>query len=55
MQKEGVSINKSIWGASIFGTAIFIIMGLLGGWAFTYPPDNDILDVLISDEKYCFL
>ncbi len=49
MQKEGVSINRSIWGASILGTALFVIMGLFGGWAFKYPPNTNILDVLIRN------
>ncbi|ELR19214.1 uncharacterized protein ACA1_263840 [Acanthamoeba castellanii str. Neff] len=48
-KKEGVSINRSIWGASILGTSLFIVMGLFGGWAFKYPPNTNILDVLISN------
>lgn len=27
-------------------------MGLFGGWAFKYPPNTNILDVLISNAKY---
>lgn len=50
-KKEGVSINWSVWGASLLGTLIFVTVGLLGGWAFQYPPNTDILNVLISNQN----
>jgi len=50
-EKEGVSINWSVWGASLLGTLIFVTVGLLGGWAFQYPPNTDILNVLISNQN----
>jgi hypothetical protein len=47
-KKEGVSINRSIWGSAIVGTSLFILMGLFGAWTFKYPLNANILDVLIS-------
>jgi len=50
-KKEGVSINRSIWGSSLVATALFIVVGLIGGWAFPFPPHNDILNVLIGNDN----
>jgi len=46
-KKEGVSINKSLWGASLLSTSLFIIIGIMGAWCYEFDNDGqDLLDVI---------
>jgi len=48
-KKEGVSINKSLWGASILSTSLFIVIGIMGAWSYNFNNDGqDLLDVINS-------
>jgi hypothetical protein len=50
-KREDVSINKSVWYSSGVGTFIFVILGIFGGWAFDFPNNNDILDVINTKSR----
>lgn len=42
MQRREVSINKTVWLATIVSTVLFVIIGWLGALAFSLPPDGSV-------------
>ncbi|RKP12372.1 hypothetical protein BJ684DRAFT_1466, partial [Piptocephalis cylindrospora] len=49
-KKPSVGISSSIWTASIVSTAIYFVIGILGGMSFAMPNDSNILSVLNSPD-----
>jgi hypothetical protein len=46
LQKPGVSVNKSIWGAAWIATTTFFVLGYFGALSYHFPADGDILSML---------
>ena len=46
-KKSHVSINRTIWASTTLCTLLYIIFGLFGALAFSYPP-ADMLSMLAS-------
>ena len=46
-KKPSVSVNKTIWYSGIASTVMYVLMGLLGAWAYPHANPN-ILNVLVS-------
>eukprot|EP01114_Cavostelium_apophysatum_P016131 TRINITY_DN4539_c0_g1_i7.p1 TRINITY_DN4539_c0_g1~~TRINITY_DN4539_c0_g1_i7.p1 ORF type:complete len:421 (-),score=88.62 TRINITY_DN4539_c0_g1_i7:615-1877(-) len=44
---ENVSISKSVWTATGTATVFYILIGLLGAWAFDFAANQDLLDVIV--------
>jgi len=48
-KKEEVSINKSLWGASILSTLLFVIIGIMGSTCYQFSDKGqDLLNVINS-------
>jgi len=54
-KKREVSVNKSLWSATIIASVTFFILGYLGALSFHFPSDGDILSVInTSDQANAF-
>lgn len=45
-KKREVSVNKSIWTATIVATTTFFVLGFFGALSYHFPPNGDILSVI---------
>lgn len=50
-KKRNVSVNWSIWSASIIATIVFLLLGYFGALSYHFPRDGDILSVINSSPQ----
>jgi hypothetical protein len=50
-KKREVSVDKSIWSATLIATTTFFLLGYMGALAFHFPDNGDILSVINNSKE----
>jgi hypothetical protein len=50
-KKRDVSVDKSVWSATLIATTTFFLLGYLGALAFHFPANGDILSVINNSKE----
>jgi amino acid permease len=53
-KRPGVVVNRVVWTSSSVSTCFYVILGLLGAWAYPNQTDSNILNVMSDVSEFCF-